>query len=430
MSDPSLSIQIVALFILLIGSGFFSASETALMSISRIEVRHLIEQNVKGAKLLDKLLEDPNKLLGAILVGNNLVNIGASSLATVVAINLSGGVDGGLGVGIATGIMTLLILIFGEITPKSMATQNAQKIALLVVRPISILVTIFGPIVKILMKITNGIIRILGGNPDATKPFITADELKTIVTVSHEEGVLETEEKEMIYNVFDFGQSSAKDIMVPRTDMVCIDLDVTYDEIISLYKEEQFSRMPVYQETHDHIVGVLHIKDLILNGISPENFKVENYLREAYFVHEFKNSNELFKEMRIKKIGLAIVLDEYGGTAGIVSMEDLIEEIVGDINDEYDNVEDDFVKVSEQEYVVDGTSRISEVNEELGLDIISDDFDSIGGFVIGLFDRFPANGEQISYKNVNFIVEDTINNRINSLRLMLKNDNISNQDVI
>ena len=186
--------------------------------------------------------------------------------------------------------------------------------------------------------------------------------------------------------------------------------------------------MPVYQETHDHIVGVLHIKDLILNGISPQHFKVSDYLREAYFVHEFKNNNELFKEMRLQKIGLAIVLDEYGGTAGLVSMEDLIEEIVGDINDEYDSVQDDFVKVSEEEYVVDGTSRISEVNEELGLDIISNDFDSIGGFVIGLFDRFPTEGEQISYKNINFIVEETVNNRINSLRLLLKPD--INQDAI
>ncbi len=241
---------------------------------------------------------------------------------------------------------------------------------------------------------------------------------------------METEEKEMIYNVFDFGQSCAKDIMVPRTDMVCIDLDVTYNEIMELYREEQFSRMPVYQETHDHIVGVLHIKDLILNTISPESFSVKDYLREAYFVHEFKNSNELFQDMRIKKIGLAIVLDEYGGTAGIVSMEDLIEEIVGDINDEYDSVQDDFVKVNEQEYVVDGTSRISEVNEELGLDITSDDFDSIGGFVIGLFDRFPSTGEQISYKNVNFIVEDTINNRINSLRLLLKTDQEIDQNAM
>ena len=426
--DPSLSVQIVILIILLLGSSFFSASETALMSISKIEVRYMVEQNVKGAKLLDKLLEDSNKLLSAILVGNNLVNIAASSLATVIAINLSGGSDGSLGVGIATGIMTLLILIFGEITPKSLSTQNAQKIALLVVRPISIIVTVFTPVVKILMFITNGIIRLLGGKPDATKPFITTDELRTIVTVSHEEGVLETEEKQMIYNVFDFGQSCAKDIMVPRTDMICVDLDATYEEILTLYKEEQFSRMPVYQETHDHIVGVLHIKDLILNGISPQHFKVSDYLREAYFVHEFKNNNELFKEMRLQKIGLAIVLDEYGGTAGLVSMEDLIEEIVGDINDEYDSVQDDFVKVSEEEYVVDGTSRISEVNEELGLDIISNDFDSIGGFVIGLFDRFPTEGEQISYKNINFIVEETVNNRINSLRLLLKPD--INQDAI
>lgn len=419
MEDPSLSVQIVILFILLIASGFFSASETALMSLSKIEVRYLVEQNVKGAKKLEKLLEDPNKLLGSILVGNNLVNIGASSLATMIAMDIT---EGSGGVGIATGVMTLLVLIFGEITPKSLSAQHAQKIALLVTPLISVIIAIFSPVVKILMLITNGIIKLLGGSPEATKPFITADELKTIVTVSHEEGVLETEEKQMIYNVFDFGISCAKDIMVPRTDMIAIDIDATYEEFLTVYKKEQFSRIPVYQETYDHIVGILHIKDLIFNDVHPKEFKVRDYLREAYFVHEFKNNDELFKEMRQQKIGLAIVLDEYGGTAGLVSMEDLIEEIVGDIDDEYDQNQEDFIKVSEQEYVVDGTSRISEVNEELGLNITSDDFDSIGGFVIGLFDRFPTEGEEISYQNINFIVEETANNRINSLRLLLKQD--------
>ena len=232
------------------------------MTISKLDVRHMIEQNLKGAKKLEHLLEDPNKLLGSILVGNNLVNIMASSLATMVAIKLSGDASNGLGVGISTGVMTLLILVFGEITPKSLSTQNAQKIALLVAHPISIIVTIFSPVVTILMFITNGFIKLVGGNPDTSKPFITADELKTIVTVSHEEGVLETEEKQMIYNVFDFGNSCAKDIMIPRTDMVAIDATSGYNDILKLYKKEQFSRMPVYEESNDHIIGILHIKTL------------------------------------------------------------------------------------------------------------------------------------------------------------------------
>ncbi|MBQ1274680.1 MAG: hemolysin family protein [Cellulosilyticum sp.] len=417
--DPSLSVQIICLALLLLASGFFSASETALMALSKLDVRYMIEQNIKGADKLDKLLEDPNKLLGSILVGNNLVNIMASSLATMIAIGLSGGSSSGIGVGIATGVMTLLVLIFGEITPKSLSTQNAQKIALLVVSPISIIVKIFSPVVTILMFITNTLIKLLGGNPDASKPFITADELKTILNVSHEEGVIETEEKEMINNVFDFGQSCAKDIMIPRTDMIAIDIDSTYNDIIELYKKEQFSRMPVYKDSLDHIIGILHIKDLILNNIDKMQFKTSDYLRDAYFVHEFKNNDELFKEMRSQKIGVAIVLDEYGGTSGLVSMEDLIEEIVGDIDDEYDQVVEDVIKIKDGEYVVDGSSRIPDINEELNLRITSEDFDSIGGFVIGLFDRFPDSGEEITFNELTFKIEETVNNRINRLRITI-----------
>lgn len=416
--------QMMILVVLLACSAFFSASETALMSISKIDVRHMIEQDIKGAKLLGHLLEDPNKLLGSILVGNNLVNIAASSLATVIAIGLFENSAAGFGVGIATGVMTLLILIFGEITPKSLSTQNAQKIAILVAKPISLLVFILSPIVKILMGITNLLIKLLGGNIDGSRPFITADELKTIVTVSHEEGVLEDDEKKMIYNVFDFGDSYAKDVMIPRTDMVAIDIHATYEDIMALYREEQFSRMPVYQETHDNIIGILYIKDLIVQSFELADFKVMSFLREAYFIHEFKRIDELFKEMRTQKVGIAIVLDEYGGTSGLITMEDLIEEIVGDIDDEYDITEDDIVKISETEYLIDATCRISEVNEHLDLNITSQEFDSIGGFIIGLLDRFPTEGEKVVDEGITFIVEETSNNRINKLRIHLKEDRL------
>lgn len=408
-------IQIFILIILLMGSAFFSASETALMAISKIDARHMVEQNIKGATRVAKLLDDPNRLLSSILVGNNLVNIGASSLATVIALNLFK--NGGAG--IATGVMTLLILIFGEITPKSLSTQKAHEIAVFVSGPISLIVTILTPIVHILMLISGGLMRLFGVKIDVTKPFITEDELKTIVTVSHEEGVLEDEEKQMIYNVFDFGESYAKDVMVPRTDMVALDLDTCYDEVIELYKKEQFSRMPVYEDSQDNIVGIFYIKDLLLNPVDATSFKISNFLRDAYFVHEFKRIDELFKEMRAKKLGMAIVIDEYGGTSGLITTEDLIEEIVGDIDDEYDITEDNFKKIGEKEYLVEGSSRISEVNEVLDLDISSNEFDSIGGFIIGLLDRFPDEGEQVSHDNVTFIVDETVNNRINKIRILL-----------
>ncbi|MGL4800286.1 MAG: HlyC/CorC family transporter [Cellulosilyticaceae bacterium] len=413
--DPAQLVQISILLVLLVGSAFFSASETALMSISKIDARHMVEQNVKGAKLVAKLVDDPNKLLGSILVGNNLVNIGASSLATVIAM----GIWNEKGAAIATGVMTLLVLIFGEITPKSLSTQNAQKVAVFVSPVIAIVVTTLSPIVRVLMFISNLLIRLFGGKIDTSKPFITEDELKTIVTVSHEEGVLEDQEKEMIYNVFSFGDSYTKDVMIPRTDMIAIDVNATYDEILDLYKEEQFSRMPVYEESFDNIVGVIYVKDLLLKQFDHSKFKVHDFLRDVYFVHEFKRIDELFKELRSKKIGMAIVVDEYGGTAGLVTMEDLIEEIVGDIDDEYDITENDFIEVATNEYLVDGTFRISEFNEKLDLNISSNEFDSIGGFIIGLLDRFPDEGEVVEFEGITFNVEDTCNNRINKLRIVL-----------
>lgn len=413
--DSEQLVQIFILILLLVGSAFFSASETALMSISKIDARHMVEQNIKGAKLVSKLIEDPNKLLGSILVGNNIVNIGASSLATVLAT----GIFGSAGPGIATGIMTLLVLIFGEITPKSLSTQNAQKVAVRVAKPIALVVALLAPIVRILMFITNIIIKLFGGKIDTNKPFITEDELKTIVTVSHEEGVLEDEEKTMIYNVFSFGDSYTKDVMIPRTDMIAIDIDATYEEIMKLYKEEQFSRMPVFEETYDNIVGVLYIKDLLLKQFDPKTFKVKDFLREIYFVHEFKRIDELFKEMRVKKIGIAIVVDEYGGTSGLVTMEDLIEEIVGDIDDEYDISEDNFRELEKDLWLVDGTCRLNEVNEYLGLDIMSNEFDSIGGFIIGLLDRFPEEGEVITFENLTMTIEETTNNRINKIKIAI-----------
>lgn len=420
--DSVLLVQLVVLVILLMGSAFFSASETALMSISKIDARHMVDQNIKNAKIVSKLVEDPNKLLGAILVGNNIVNIGASSLATVVATGIFGTAGAGLAAAIATGVMTLLVLIFGEITPKSLSTQKSQEVACFVARPISLVVLIFNPVVKVLMFISNLIIRLFGGKIDTSKPFITTDELKTIVTVSHEEGVLEEEEKEMIYNVFGFGDSYTKDVMIPRTDMIAVDVNATYDEIIELYKQEQFSRMPVYQESHDNIIGVIYMKDLLLKQFDPKDFVISDFLRDVYFVHEFKRIDELFKEMRSKKIGMAIVVDEYGGTSGIVTLEDLIEEIVGDIDDEYDMTEDSFVKIADQEYLVDGSFRISDFNDELNLNISSNEFDSIGGFIIGLLDRFPDEGEVVVYDDITFKVEETMNNRINKLRILLSDD--------
>jgi putative hemolysin len=371
------------------------------------------DENVKGADVVTKLIEDPNKLLGAILVGNNVVNIGASAIATSLFISLfkeNGAV-------IATAFMTILVLIFGEITPKSLAAQNSETVSLKVSKIISIVVIVLSPIVFIFNYVSKFIIMLFGGNPDAHQPFITEEELRTMVDVSHEEGVLEVEEKEMIQNVFEFGDLQAKDAMIQRTDVVGIDVEDTYDDIVEKFQEDHFSRMPIYEESIDDIIGILNVKDLAFVDKDRDNFDIKKYMRDPYYTFEFKKITELFQEMREEKIHMAIVLDEYGGTAGIITIEDLIEEIVGDIEDEYDEEDDEIKIVNENEYIIDGSTRINIVNEAIGTNIESEEFESIGGVLIGELGRLPEEGEEVSFDNIKLIVESLEKNRIKNIRL-------------
>lgn len=411
--DPASSHQIFILICLFILSAFFSASETALTSLSKIRLRNMVDEGAKNAVLIQKIVNDPNKLLSAILIGNNIVNIGASSLATSIAIN----VWGDKGVGIATGILTIIILICGEITPKSFAAQNSEKVSQLVIKPIAACVFIFTPFVFLLNIVTNVLLKILGNDKRDQKPLITESELLTMVNVSHEEGVLEIDEREMINNVVDFGNSDAKDVMVPRTDMIAVPISATYSDIVEVFKKEQFSRLPVYEESFDNIVGIISYKDLIFFE-NTDDFSLEKYMREPYFTYESKPCRELFAQMRTKRISMAIILDEYGGTSGIVTLEDLLEEIVGDISDEYDDASEEIKVIREDEYIVEGTTKIDDVNEMIGTKFESEDFDSIGGYVIGIIGRFPEQGETIETDNVKFIVEEVDKNRIEKLRIL------------
>ncbi|MBU3129394.1 hemolysin family protein [Clostridium tagluense] len=416
--DPDGTWQILSLVILLGFSAFFSSSETALMTLSKIRLRHMVESEIKGAALINKLLKNPSKLLGGILVGNTVANIGASALATSLAIKYLGPSLGDSAVGIATAIMTIFVLIFGEITPKSLAAQNSEKVALKVARPISLITFILNPLITVLIYITNAFIKILGGEIGKQRPFITEEELKTMVSVSHEEGVLEGEEKQMIYNVFEFGDSQAKDVMTPRTDMIVANVTSTYEELIRIFKQEQFSRVPIYQETIDNIIGVLYLKDLIFFENEIEEFTIEKHMRVPYFTYEFKSTVDLFADMRLKRVPIAILLDEYGGTAGLVTIEDLVEEIVGDIDDEYDDDTDQIEVVKEDEFIVAGNTRINMVNEMIGLNIESEDFDTIGGFVTGIHGRLPNTGETILYNDTKFIIQNTSKNRIVKLKII------------
>lgn len=388
-------------------------SETALMSLSKIRIRHMVEEGVKGAKLVEKLTEDPNRLLGAILIGNNVVNIGASALATTIATKIFGSA----GAGIATGVMTILVLIFGEITPKSIAKQKSEKVALKVSKIINIIVKILKPFIGIFTAISSIFIRLFGGDPKASEPFITEEELRTMVGVSEEEGVLEDVEKEMIFNVFDFADAHVKDVMVQRVDVIAVDIDASYEEVLDVIKTEQFSRIPVYNQTIDDIVGILNVKDLIMAEKNSKPFKVADYMREPYYTFEFKKIKELFSEMKKTRNHISVVLDEYGGTVGIVTIEDLIEEVFGEIEDEYDDYEKEIEVIKEDEFVVDGSARLDDISELIGVNMESEEFDSVGGLVIGELGRFPEQNEEVQLNNIRFVVEEVDKNRIKKVRI-------------
>jgi putative hemolysin len=385
------------------------------MSLSKIRIRHLVEAKVKNAKLVEKLVESPNKLLSTILVGNTACNIALSAIATSFAISLFKGTNNG--VAISTIIVTIVVLIFAEIIPKTLAVKYSEQYSLMIPKAVYGIIIILTPLVWVITKIT-GIF--VGGKVNTNNRLITEEELKTIVDVSQEEGVLEVNEKEMIYNVFKFGDQQIRDVMVPRTDVVSIGSDFKIEDVLNIVREDQYSRLPVYSDNIDNIIGILNVKDLLcLSKEEKEKFNVSSLMREPYYTYEFKNLSELFTEMKKDKIHMAIVLDEYGGTAGIVTVEDIIEEIVGDIEDEYDETAEDITVVKEDEYVVDGSTKIEDVNEMIGTALKSEDFDSIGGFIIGEIGKIPAQGEivEIDNEDIKFVVEELENNRVKKIRI-------------
>ena len=402
--------QLLAIIILLCLSAFFSSAETALTTVNRIRIRTLAENGDRQAVTLTKVIEDQGKMLSAILIGNNIVNLSASSLATTFTIH----VFDNKAVGIATGILTLVILVFGEITPKTLSTIYSEKIALKYSGVVYALMYVLTPVIFVVNKLSLGFLTLLRIDPNKKQDSITEDELRTIVEVSHEEGVIESEEKKMITNVFDFGDSLAKDIMVPRIDMVFVDVDMTYDELLELYKEERFTRMPVYEDTTDNVIGIINMKDLLLLE-DKDSFSVRDYLRQPLYTYEFKKTSELMVEMRQTFNNIVIVLDEYGATAGLITLEDMLEEIVGEIRDEYDEDEEEsLIELAPGEYLVEGSMKLDDLNDMLDLELESDDYDSIGGLVIGLLDHLPDEGEEVTHKGVRLVVEKVEKNRIHT----------------
>lgn len=409
------AVQLGIIVVLIMLSAFFSSAETALTTVNKIKMKSLADSGSKRAATLLTVTENPGKMLSAILIGNNIVNITASSLTTTLTMSLFGSV----GVSIGTGVLTLVILIFGEISPKTLATVHAEKIALAYASVILMIMRIMTPVIFITNKFSSFVLMLLGVDSNARRDVMTENELRTYVDVSHEDGVIEQEEKQMIYNVFDFGDTQAKDIMVPRVDMVSVDVNASYQEVLRIFKEEKFTRLPVYEESVDNVIGVLNIKDLLFH--TGETFSLRNLMREPYFTYEYKKTSELMEEMRQASINFTIVLDEYGATAGLVTLEDLLEEIVGEIRDEYDKDEENLIqKISDQEYLIEGSMKLDDVNDALDLHLYSEDYDSLGGLIIESLDHLPDEGEEITTEQGIRLIVDTVDkNRIDKVRMYL-----------
>lgn len=413
---PSETGQLIAIIILLCLSAFFSSSETALTTVNQIRMRTLADNGDKRAARVLRVTGNPGKMLSAILIGNNIVNLSASSISTSLAIHLFGNT----GAGIATGILTFLILIFGEVTPKTMATIKADSMSLTVAAPIGLLMKILTPVIFIINKLSLGLMFLLHVNIKDAQKKMTEEELRTIVDVSQENGVIEHEERDMIHNLFDFGDAEAKEIMVPRIDMTFVQADATYQEVLDIFRQDMFTRLPVYEDSTDNVIGIINMKDFLLQNDTPE-FSVRNLLREPYFTYEHKNTADLFLEMRKSSISLAIVLDEYGVTAGLITLEDLLEEIVGEIRDEYDaDEEDDITRISDREFYVLGSANLNDVSEALSLHFTSDDYDTIGGYCLGLLDHLPEKNEIIlTDNNILLRIDRMEKNRIERIYIRL-----------
>lgn len=413
--DSSSVSQIIALVFLVTMSAVFSSSETAITSVSKIKVRQLDQKDNKNAHLLKKLHDNMQTTISTILIGNNIVNIAASSIATILFTNIFHQ-NGAL---ISTVVMTVFVLIFGEVLPKTIAQYKNKSVALKFSRFIYFLTIVFKPIVKVLNLLTRLVIKLFIGE-DEDSSTLTEEELKTLVEVSEEEGVLKNQETEIMINALELKETLAVDIMTPRTSMASVDIEDAESDLKEIIKNITYSRIPVYEDSIDDIIGVLHIKELAHKIIEDDrDLKIRDILKPAFYAYEYIPVVDLFKQMRAKNISISIIIDEYGGTSGIVTMEDILEELVGEIDDEYDN-EKEVTKINDNEYLVDPEMRIDEVNERFDLDIQSDKFDSIGGFVIELLDRMPKSKDEVEFENLKFVVVNVDKRKITQLMIIFK----------
>lgn len=416
----SIFYRIAGLAALLLLSAFFSGSETALTALGRIKLKTLLEKEDRDSSRIRCWAEDPNKFLAAILIGNNAVNIGASVLATYIAVEIFGG---GFSPAVAWGVtlsLTAVVIIFCELSPKMFARENPEAAALKAILVLKALAALLSPVIKILTRIAVAINRLFGVNVSMGSGFLTADDLKSVINIGGEDGVIEEAEREMLEGVFELKERTVREVMVPRTEMYCIESFLPPSEVLDAVVREGHSRIPVYEEKIDNIVGILYTKDLLkFRGAEHDSFTLKSLLHQPYYVPETKNISVLLGEFQAKKIHMAIVVDEYGGTAGLVTLEDLLEEIVGEIQDEHDDeVEQKLEVLNEDEVIAPGRMDIGRMNDELDISLPeTEGVETLGGMIVSLFGRVPAAGEEAECEGLRFKIVEATRRRIGKVKI-------------
>ena len=411
----NIDLYFVLLVICLLFSAFFSSSETAFVSLQRVRIQHLVENDARGAKRVARMIARPEKLLSTVLFGNTLANTAAAAIATALAIHFWGE----RGLIYATLGLTAFLLVFAETTPKTIAVQHAERLAVFFARPLAFFAWLFTPFVIVLSRIAIGLTKLFGGST-ASLSLARPEEIRTMITLGEREGTVEEAEAEMLHKVFDFGDRPVREVMVPRPEVVAIEQGATLADFLVLYAESPLSRFPVYQENMDNVVGILSVKDVLMaeakNTINNES-TIDELVRPAYFTPETKRINELFAEMRDKNFRMCVVVDEYGGTAGIVSLSRLVEEIVGEVGDELVEVEKDYEVINDYTFQVDGSMRIEEVNLEMELDLPEGDYETVAGFVLHLLGHIPKQNEQLRYKDLKLVITEMRGRKIEKILL-------------
>ena len=433
-ADPgNVLLKILLLFILILVNAFFAMSEIAIISLNDAKIDKMAEEGDKKAKQVKKLTENSSNFLSTIQIGVTLAGfLTSATAAQSFAVMLTNAVAPHLSAipksvisGISTVLITLLMsyfsLVFGELAPKKIAMQKPEKVSFAVVPILLFVSKVTKPFVKILSWSTNGVVRLFGIDPNADEESVTEEEIRMMVDVGQEKGVIEDVQKEMINNIFEFDDTDVADIMTHRTDMACVDVEDSLAEAIAVAIEEGYSRIPVYEEDQDNVVGILYIKDLLkyVGNTLPKHKGLKEIMRKAYYVPESKHCGALFSEMTEKHIQMAIVVDEYGGTAGIVTLEDILEAIVGNIQDEYDNEDEEISKINETTFTMDGITDLEEVEEQLDIEFPEDDYDTLGGFIISELGFLPQDGDMnsVEYKNIRFTVLNVEERRIGKVKV-------------